>query len=370
MDVAAAANTAFALDLYAHLRAQDGNIFISPYSVSTALAMTYAGARGQTAAEMAATLHLPAQGDVPSMLGQLIQRYQADRAGKGYELHVADALWVAQTGIKLLPEFVQTVEDKYQAYAQTVDFARSEQTAGTINDWVAAHTGDKIKDLIPASALSDQTKLVLTNAIYFKGDWETPFDVGATHDGVWHSPGGDRTIPMMHRAGRYGYFEDDSLQALALPYAGGDLQMLILLPRKTDGIGDLEKSLDSKWLSDVTAGLVRQRVIVSLPKFRMESRFDLSQALKEMGMSAAFTAAADFSGIDGGHDLQITGVVHKAYVDVDEKGTEAAGATGIILGASAMQAGPPVFNADHPFLFLICDVKEQTILFMGRLTAP
>jgi serpin B len=367
----AAANSSFALDLYGRLRGQDGNLFLSPYSVSTALAMTTAGAGGKTAAEMAATLHLPplSKSDLHALLGQLIRRYQADRAGKGYELHVADALWVAR-GFTLLPDFLHVVQTNYMAQASEVDFLRPNEAAGTINDWVAAHTGDKIKDLIPESALDPTTRLVLTNAIYFKGVWETPFAARATRDGVWHSSGGDKTVPMMHRVGRCGFFADDSLSALSLPYFGGDLEMLVLLPKKLDGLSELEKSLDARRLNELSAQIAYREATVTLPKFHMESRFDLSPVLKEMGMATAFAPDADFSGIDGRHDLLITGVIHKSYVDVDEKGTEAAGATGIIVGTAAMIGEPPMFNADHPFLFLIRDMKDQTILFIGRVSQP
>jgi serpin B len=368
---AAAANNAFALDLYAKLRGASGNIFLSPYSISTALAMTSAGARGQTEAEMIQTLHLstlpPAQRH--AILGALIQRYQADRAEKGYELHVADALWLAK-GFSILPGFSNIAQTHYAAQTAEVDFHHSSEAAATINNWVSAHTNDKIKDLIPASALNDLTCLVLTNAVYFKGDWETPFQSRVTQDGTFHSPSGDKTVPMMRRQGQYGFFENDSLSALTLPYAGGDLEMLAMLPKKLDGINDLENSLDGAMLSDVSSKIRSREVIVTLPKFHMESRFDLSSVLKEMGMASAFKSGADFSGIDGKHDLLISGVVHKAYVDVDEKGTEAAGATGIIVGTMAMIGNPPEFNADHPFLFLIRDLKNQTILFMGRVSNP
>jgi serpin B len=367
----AAANNAFALDLYAKLRGRDGNIFVSPYSVSTALAMTMAGARGQTGAEMMATLHLPARKDIHALLAQLIWRYQADRAAKGYELHVADAMWVAVNGIHLNPDFVDTVRGDYAAAARPILFIQHETDAAkTINDWVAQHTGDKIKNLIPASALSDQTKLVLTNAIYFKGSWEAPFVARATREAPWRSPAGDITVPMMHRTGQYGFCQEGPVKMLSLPYAGGDLEMLAILPEQMDGIDAVEKSLDARRLDDLSAKLAIQDVEVSLPKFHMESQFDLSGPLKEMGMAAAFGPQADFSGIDFQHNLQITAVVHKAYIDVYEEGTEAAGATGVMVGAAAIRAEPPTFNADHPFLLLIRDVKEKTILFMGRVSRP
>jgi serpin B len=319
---------------------------------------------------MAAVLHLPAGGDVQSLLGQLIRRYQADRAGKGYELHVADALWVAANGIHLNPDFVQAARDDYAAEVSPILFiAHEAQAAAAINAWVAAHTADKIKDLIPPSALSDLTQLVLTNAIYFKGSWATPFAARSTQNAPWHSPDGDHDVPMMHHNGQYGFFQNDHLKVLSMPYAGGDLEMLALLPEKIDGIGELEQSLDSRRLDDLSAKVAIREVEVSLPRFHMESTFDLSKALKEMGLATAFSAGADFSGIDGNHDLLISGVVHKAYVAVDEQGTEAAGATGVIISASAMER-PMIFNADHPFLLLIRDVKEKTILFMGRVSRP
>jgi serpin B len=365
---AAAANNAFALDLYAKLRGASGNIFLSPYSISTALAMTSVGARGQTEAEMINTLHLsslpPAQRH--AILGALIQRYQADRAEKGYELHVADALWLAK-GFSILPGFSNIAQTHYVAQTAEVDFHHSSEAAATINNWVSAHTNDKIKDLIPASALNDLTCLVLTNAVYFKGEWKTPFQPRATYDDVWHSPAGDKNVPMMHSQTDNGFYEDGSLSALSIPYAGDDLEMLVLLPKKLDGIGELEASLDTKRLAEISSQISTREVIVTLPKYRMDSTFDLVPALKEMGMTSAFNAA-DFSGIDGRHDLYISGVIHKAYVDADEKGTEAAGATGIIVRALMARPSPPVFNADHPFLFLIRDVKDQTILFMGRVS--
>jgi serpin B len=366
-------STAFALDLYSHLRDQPGNLFFSPYSVDTALAMVYAGARGQTATEIGQTLHLPplAPDQVHAALGELVQRYQADKSDKGYELHVANALW-AGTGTNLLPDYLRIVQGNYAARLSVLDFSDSKGSANTINDWVAGKTNGKIQNLIPASALGALTRLVLTNAIYFKGDWETPFDAKDTAEQPWHGPGPNdaAAAKMMQRVTEFGFYQDDALSALQMPYAGGDLAMLVLLPKRNDGIGDLEKSLAFAQLSKIVSQVRLRDVIVSFPKFKVESSFDLNPALAAMGMSTAFSTAADFSGMDGAHDLLISDVVHKAYVDVDEQGTEAAAATGIVMSAMAMPGARPVFNADHPFLFFIRNVRDQTILFAGRIEKP
>ncbi|MGA2233800.1 MAG: serpin family protein [Tepidisphaeraceae bacterium] len=366
-------STAFALDLYSHLRDQPGNLFFSPYSVDTALAMVYAGARGQTATEIGQTLHLPplAPDQVHAALGELVQRYQADKSDKKYELHVANALW-AGTGTNLLPDYLRIVQGNYAARLSVLDFSDSQGSAKTINDWVAGKTNDKIQNLIPASALGAMTRLVLTNAIYFKGTWETPFDAKETAEEPWHGAGTDdaSAAKMMQRVTEFGFYQDDALSALQMPYAGGDLAMLVLLPKRNDGIGDLEKSLTFAQLSKIVSQVRLRDVIVSFPKFKVESSFDLNPALAAMGMSTAFSTAADFSGIDGAHDLLISDVVHKAYVDVDEQGTEAAAATGIVMSAMAMPGARPVFNADHPFLFFIRNVRDQTILFAGRIEKP
>jgi serpin B len=367
-------SNAFALDLYARLaQEQQGNLFFSPYSVDMALAMLYAGARGQTASEMANTLRLPALGDdrLHAALGSLVARYQADKSDKGYELHVANALWAAQ-GSTLLADYLKTVEGDYAARLSVLDFGDATGSAKTINDWVAEKTKDKIQNLIPASALSRATRLVLTNAIYFKGQWDMPFDPKDTAQAPWHGggPNDSAVASMMHKQAYFGFYQGDSLSALQMPYGGGDLAMLVLLPKKQDGLGEMEKALTADLLGTITSQLRTRECVVSLPKFKIESGFSLNADLPALGMQAAFSSGADFSGIDGARDLFVSDVIHKAFVDVDEQGTEAAAATGVVVTAMAMPMRPLEFNADHPFVLFIRDVRNQTIIFAGKIEKP
>ena len=234
-------------------------------------------------------------------------------------------------------------------------------------------TKGKIKDLISPGALGHDTRLVLTNAIYFKGDWARPFSPAVTRDAPWLLPDAEKTppsVPMMHQTGSFGFFQDDSISALDLPYAGHELSMLVILPKDTSGLAEVEKGLDPKRVEEVVAGLAQREVAVALPKFRIEAKFELGDTLGAMGMRLAFGPTADFSGIDGRRDFLISDVVHKAFVEVDEKGTEAAGATGIVMCATAVRADRLVFNADHPFAFVIRDQKRGTVLFIGRVVDP
>jgi serpin B len=374
----AQANNAFALDLYGRLTAgSQGNLFFSPNSIETALAMTYAGARGDTASQMAAVLHLPATSDaVHKDLGDFLKTLNGPAADtgkpRGYTLTVANALW-AQQGYSFLPAFINLVQTNYGAGLQTVDFVNNTEAARqTINAWIEKKTHGKITNLIPQGALTELTRLVLTNAIYFKGSWAYPFDKAATNPEPFHvSASEDKSVPMMHRTGEYGYTETDTLQALQLRYAGGDLSMIILLPKQSDGLPSLEKQLTPAELDDLLGNLDDQKVIVSIPRFKLTEQFELGPVLQSLGMVDAF-GVADFSGMDGKRDIGISSVIHKAFVDVNEEGTEAAAATAVAVAGMAMGMEPPtpVFRADHPFLFLIRDEKSGAILFMGRYVKP
>jgi serine protease inhibitor len=377
-------SNSFALDLYAKLRARRGNLFLSPYSISTALAMTYAGARGQTASQMAEVLHFPtrsgAKAELPPMdreqfassFGRIIKDLNV-RGRKGrYTLSVANALW-AQKGYVFLDEFLKSVRTNYEGRLSEVDFvAATEKARKTINIWVEKQTNAKIEDLIPPGVLDRMTRLVLTNAIYFKGDWARQFKTDQTKDAPFTLADGSKIqTPMMNQQAEFGYMETDSFQGLELPYVNDELSMIILLPKAADGLGELEKSLTAENLSQWLSRLFRREVIVSIPKFKATSQFSLASVLSSMGIKDAFTSAADFSGMDGKRDLFISAVVHKAYVDVNEQGTEAAAATGVTMRLTSV--GPsriPVFRADHPFLFLIRDNHSGSILFLGRLTNP
>jgi serpin B len=362
----------FALDLYGRLRGQEGNVFFSPYSMATALAMTYAGARAETAEQMAKVLHLPVeQEQVPGAFAALDASLTGAGKSRGYELYTANALW-GQKGHPFLTAFIKLTHDSYHAGLTEVDFQNAtEQARQTINAWVEKQTHDKIKELLAPGVLSDMTRLVLTNAIYFKGDWAKPFKKERTRDELFHVRARQETkVPMMHQKEHFGYLEDAAFQALELPYAGKDLALVVLLPRKVDGLAALERSLTSAKLTTWLGKLHAVEVDVALPKFQLTEELQLAKTLSEMGMPNAFNSRADFSGMDGSHDLFLSAVVHKAFVDVNEKGTEAAAATGVAVKATAMLANAPVFRADHPFLFLIRDTRSGSILFMGRLIQP
>lgn len=380
----------FALELYAKLSEQEGNLFFSPYSISTALAMTYAGARGGTELEMAEVLHFPvatsiAPGTEPAlglarereqfhlMFGALIKDLNT-RGGKGaYELTVANALW-GQKGYGFLREFLELVETSYEGKLNEVDFkAATEAARQTINAWVEKKTRGKIRDLIAKGVLSTLTRLVLTNAVYFKGNWAKRFEADSTRDGPFVLLDGKKIdVPMMNQAGEFKYMEMEDFQGLELAYVDEELSMIIFLPKVFDGLGEFEKTLTSENLSKWTAELREQKVIVSIPKFKMTSEFALAGVLKSMGMKDAFSQQkADFSGMNGRRDLFISAVIHKAYVDVNEEGTEAAAATAVVVGVTSVRPEPtPVFCADHPFVFFIRDNQSGSILFIGRVTNP
>lgn len=377
-DVAALAesNRRFALDLYQLLRAEEGNLFYSPYSISAALAMTYAGARGLTEEQMARALHfdLP-QEDLHASFAQLAGELRArgegaeGKDGEGFRLNVANALWL-QHDFTLLPGYVALMESAYGATPHPVDFGAPEEARQTINDWVAGETEDRITDLIPPGVIDTLTRLVLTNAIYFNAAWAVPFEESLTADGPFTLPDGEEiTVPMMRQTELLPYAEGDGYQAVELAYDGGELSMIVLLPEE-GGFESFEGSLDAGLLAEIEAGLARRHVELSMPRFEFDSAFNLSQALAALGMEAAFTDAADFSGMTGARDLYVSEVVHKAFVSVDEEGTEAAAATGVVMNLTSAPAEVVRMTVDRPFVFLIRDLESGTLLFLGRVTDP
>jgi serpin B len=369
---------AFAADLYAQLAKKEGNLFFSPASVSTALAMTYAGAREATAAEMAKVLHftLPSEKLHPA-LGDVQRLFNA--GSDSYKLSVANALW-AQQGYAFRDDYLKLVKDNYDAGLENLDFIKNaEASRVTINDWVAGKTKDKIKDLIPAGMLTAATRLVLTNAVYFKGDWESAFDKKLTRDEDFHASGG-RTIkvPMMtfgwDGPDNMPYYDGGTFHMLAVPYKSRDLWMIVLLPKDVDGIAGFESSFTMANLGEWLGKLRTRKVEVHFPKFKVTDSFGLGDTLASMGMKKAFVfGEADFSGMTGNKELYISAVIHKAFVAVDEQGTEAAAATAVAVAqglAPMPQTPPPVFRADHPFVFFIRDDRTGSILFMGRVMEP
>lgn len=368
-------NVGFAVNLYQDVISGDENLFFSPYSLSSALAMTYTGARGETATEMAATLHfnLPAA-ELPSAFAALDQRLVAIGKEKKVALNLANSLWL-QRGYHFRKEFLETGRKSFGAELAEVDFARDTEGARVrINKWVAGQTADKIPELLGRKVLTPLTTLVLCNAIYFKGDWATQFVPKATQPAEFFvTPEQTVQVPMMSRKLEVRHAARDSFSMVELPYQGGDLSMVVLLPEAKDGLRTLESQLRDTnllaWLGELDKARSTE-VVVQLPKFKLSSRFDLAAKLPAMGMPTAFGAGADFSGMDGTRNLVISAVVHQAVVEVNEQGTEAAAATAVVVSRKSAPRPAAVFRADHPFIFLIREKQTGSILFLGRVINP
>ena len=363
-------NTKFALDLYQELKELEGNLFFSPYSISTALAMTYAGARGKTEMQMAETLRFTlAQDEIHPAFSKLEGRLEAVQAQGAIKLLVANSLW-PQIGYLFLEEFIKLTEEYYGALISPVDYGNPEAARKEINEWVAEKTEEKIKDLIPPPLIDQLTTLVLVNAIYFKGNWVNQFDSELTKEETfWATMDEGIEVSMMNLKREFMYSESDHVQILEFPYVGEDLSMIVLLPKEIDGLADIEKDLTIENLESWTSDLWKTEVMVSLPKFKMSGMFMLGGTLVSMGMPDAFGVGADFSGMVGSKSLAISEVVHKAFIEVNEEGTEAAAATAVVM-ARSIPPPPPTFRADHPFIFFIRDIKSESILFLGRVKDP
>jgi len=370
-------NSEFAFDLYQASIHQGGNLFYSPYSISLALAMTYAGARGETEQQMADTLHFALQQDrlhpaFNSLDLALASRGEGAKGkdDKGFRLHIVNAIW-GQKDYQFLPEFLDVLAENYGAGLRLLDFVREpDQSRVTINNWVSDQTEGKIKDLIPQGVIDALTRLVLTNAIYFNAAWLNPFDKELTSNGTFHLlDGGDVTVPMMRQTHSFGYATGDGYQAVELPYDGNQLSMIILLP-DSGKFESFQNSLNASLVNHIVSDLQSQEVDLTMPKFQFESEFSLADTLAAMGMPVAFSDEADFSGMTGNRELTITDVVHKAFVSVDEAGTEAAAATAVVVGLTSAPEQPVQVTVDRPFMFLIRDIETGTILFVGQVMNP
>ena len=366
-------NTLFTLDLYNQLKMTDGNLFFSPFSIFTALAMTWAGARENTAVQMAETLHFtekPAKFN--RVIGDLISQLNAVQKETDVELSIANAIW-AQKGYQFLDEFFRIVQQSYQADLKQVDFSSAAESARqAINAWVEQQTNEKIKDLLPPKVLNALTRLVLVNAIYFKGFWDNQFKSRDTREmEFWLLTEVAVKVPMMHQEHQFGYWENDWLQIIEMPYKEESLSLIVLLPKEKTGITDLEQKLNFENMMAWQSRLRKRKVIVFFPKFKIESQFSLGQTLALMGMPDAFDPElADFSAMVGQKELYISAVIHKAFLEVNEEGSEAAAATGVVVSVTSIAPSPPIFKADHPFVFFIRDNKSQSILFLGRVLNP
>lgn len=371
-------NNAFAMALYQNLRSGNGNLFFSPYSISLALAMVYAGAGGDTEKQMADALHfsLPQERLHPALnaLDQHItSNAQANNVpGQGFHLNIANAIW-GQDSFPFLPAYLDLLAQDYGAGLHLADFIHAAEPARqVINAWVEQQTQGKITNLFPQGSIDDSTRLVLANAIYFKAAWASPFDPASTsNDTFYLLDGSQASVPMMHSKSdsSYLYAQGSNYQAVGLPYAGSDIMMVVLMPA-SGSFANFEAGLTDAQLEGILVGMKGASLNLEMPKFKTESQFDLESTLASLGMPDAFSDTADFSGMDGRKDLFIGDVLHKAYVNVDENGTEAAAATGIAMGGGGLATQPQTVNINHPFLFFIFDPQTKTILFMGRMLNP
>jgi len=376
-------NSAFAFELYQalkeELQGKEDNLFYSPYSISLALAMTYAGARGETAEQMAATLQFMLEQERLHPAFNWLDAELASRGesaegkdGEGFRLNIVNAIW-GQKDYEFLSSFLDVLAENYGAGLRILDFiTETEKSRVTINDWVSDQTEGRIEDLIPQGLIDALTRLVLTNAIYFNAAWEHPFNGNITADGPFYLlDGGQVIVPMMKQTESFGYTEGEGYQAVELLYDGGELSMVVFLP-EAGKFEAFEEELQAEQVCDIISGLQPTLVTLTMPQFEFDSEFNLKDTLAGMGMEDAFSDGADFSGMTGKRELSISDVLHKAFVSVDEAGTEAAAATAVIMKFTATPEPPPTVKVtiDRPFIFLIRDIETGAILFIGRVMNP
>ena len=374
-------NSAFVFDLYQELKKEtDDNFFYSPYSISLALAMTYAGAWGETKKQMADTLHFKLNPDKLhnafnwldqdlSQRGQNIQETDSEV----FTLNITNAIWM-QNDYKFLSDFLDILSQSYGAGLRGLDFInKPEESRIIINEWVSEQTEGRIKDLIPPGAIDALTRLVLTNTIYFYADWQHQFNADNTSNKPFYLFDGSQvTVPMMWQTNLFKYTDGSGYQAIELPYVGGETSMVIILPDEGK-FDSFENSLDAGKLEDIISGLDTYRVTLTMPKFEFSSDFSLKPVLSQLGMPIAFSDGADFSGMTGNTNLYIGDVIHQAFVCVDESGTEAAAATAVVVVTVSLPEETyktVTLNIDRLFIFLIRDVETNTILFVGRVLNP
>lgn len=366
-------NRAFAADLYGAVRSEPGNLFMSPHSISTALAMTYAGARSTTATQMAEALHFTLP---EAELHAAFNKLDLELASRGeaadsdtipFQLTAANALF-GQTGMELLTPFLDTLARNYGAGLRVLDFVADHEGAReTINEWVEDRTNDKIEDLLPQGSITPNTRLVLANAIYFSAAWAEPFEASKTADRPFTLASGETIdVPSLHQSALNRYGAGPDYRAGELAYDGGQLSMVVVVP---DDLAAFEDTLDGQRLAEIVAGLSGSLLEITLPKFEFAAPLGLVPALMSLGMIDAFSPAADFSGIDGTRSLAISDVLHKGFISIDENGTEAAAATAVIIGETSVPT-PATLVVDRPFLFMIVDRPTGAILFLGRVVDP
>jgi len=371
-------NNAFAFDLYQVVREEKGNAFYSPYSIALTLAMAYAGARGETEQQMAQTLHytLPQERLHPAYNALALRLASRDAESeeepeRRFRLIVANSMW-GQSGYSFRQEYLEVLARNYGLGLRLLDFSEApEEAREAINTWISDRTNGQIENLIPQGIINTMTRLVLTNAIYFRASWKYPFDDGDTTDGAFRLLSEEEiTTLMMEQTEQFDYTGGEGYQAVELPYVGDEVSMLIIAPEREE-FEPFEDDLDADRVEEIVEGLERTNVTLRLPLLEFSSDFQLSNTLRDMGMPAAFSAEeADFSGIDGTERLFIKDVLHKGFVSVDESGTEAAAATAVVIEEESVPPTPIEVTIDSPFIFLIRDVESGTILFVGRVINP
>jgi serpin B len=380
LNQAAQDNNTFAFDLYQQIRTEPGNLFYSPFSISAALAMTYAGAQGQTAEEMASTMHFalpqdslhPAFNALDQYLAGLADMEIPDDEGDPFQLNIANALW-GQKDFHFEDSFLDTLGENYGAGLRLLDYIlQPEESRLTINQWVSDQTEERIQDLIPQGAIDSDTRLVLSNAIYFKAAWLEQFAEELTEEGIFHGLEGEEYSVQMMRHGSdvsFPYYQAQDFQVVELPYIGGQVSMLVLMPDQGE-FEVLESVLSDYTLNIIMEEMVYTPIRLTFPSFEFETDLSLAKILTDMGMPTAFSDQADFSGMTGSKDLFISDVFHKAYLNVKEEGTEAAAATAVLMKITSAPMNPVELVVDRPFLFFIREHETNTILFMGRVVSP
>ena len=368
------ANNQFAIDMYQQINGQpdqaDKNVFFSPYSLSTAMAMVYAAAEGETKAQIQKTFHYPAPAILNPNSAALYNQF--NKPNPDYKLATVNDLWMQQ-GLTPTKSYIDTVQRYYSGQVTALDFEGSPDPARqTINKKIAEKTKQMIPELLPKGSIKSDTAVVLTNAVYFKGDWTLPFTAERTSaQPFYNAIGRASTVQMMQQQSYFSYYEDKHIQVVQLPYKGDDLSMLVVLPKFNHKLAmqQLTKSLSATKIKQWRSGLVRQEVDLQLPKFKLDARYQMKTLLADMGMPKAFNNGAEFNLYADGTPIKLDEVYHQAVVTVDEKGTEAAAAAGAV-GMYVGMSYPVEFKADHPFMFMIKDNKTDAILFLGQVNKP
>jgi serpin B len=370
----AESNNLFALDLFKQIQSKSENLIFSPYSIGTVLAMIYSGSGGKTETEMSEVLYFPPPELLDPVESGMRESMQATDTVRGIEFRLANAIW-AQENFSFLADYLARVGKYYKAPLTLLDFiepSNREESRKKINYWVEENTNNRILDIIQPGILDASTRLVLTNAIYFNGGWMFPFDKATTSPSLFHhSKQGSAKTDFMHQTSSYPYYEDEEIQAISLPYKNNRMALMVILPKSIEGWRMISQVINYERINMVISGMETREVQLALPKFRSELQINLSQELTSMGMGTAFSRHADLSGMTGEENLYVDEVIHKAFIEVNEQGTEAAAATAAVISLkSGLRDDPVRFNADHPFVFFLLDRQTGCIIFTGRLVKP